>query len=254
MSITREVELIGMKKVSEAVALTLKEMVDYVKPGMTTKQLDDYGKQVLTKFGARSAPHLSYGFPGWTCISINNEFCHGIPSHIKHIEEGDLINRDVSAELDGYWSDNGASLVVGKDINHHQPLVETSKKILQKAISNIKGGTRIADIGSLIETEAKKCGYKVIKNLTGHGVGRSLHEEPTEIANYRDRFNAKRFRKNSVVAIETFITTNSTLAVTLTDGWTMVGNRGGYMAQHEHTIVVTDGNPIVLTEMNGIFN
>jgi methionyl aminopeptidase len=125
---------------------------------------------------------------------------------------------------------------------------------LQKAISNIKGGTRIADVGNLIETEAKKFGYKVIKNLTGHGIGRCLHEEPLEVANYRDRSNLRRFRKNSVVAIETFISTDSTIAIPLSDGWTMVGNKGGYMAQHEHTVVVTDGKPIILTEMNGIFN
>ncbi|RYZ16422.1 MAG: M24 family metallopeptidase, partial [Chitinophagaceae bacterium] len=106
----------------------------------------------------------------------------------------------------------------------------------------------------LIETEAKKRGYKVIRNLTGHGVGRSLHEAPAEIANYRDRFNTGRFKKNSVVAIETFIATTSTYADTLEDGWTMVGSRGGFMAQHEHTIVVTDGAPLVLTEMNGIRN
>ncbi|MCY1508946.1 Methionine aminopeptidase 2 [compost metagenome] len=106
----------------------------------------------------------------------------------------------------------------------------------------------------MIEMEAKKSGYQVIKNLTGHGIGRSLHEAPGEIANYRDRFNSARFRKNSVVAIETFIATTSTYAQTLADGWTMVGNKGGFMAQHEHTIVVTDGKPIVLTEMNEIWD
>ena len=113
---------------------------------------------------------------------------------------------------------------------------------------------RISDIGHLIETEAKKRGYKVIKNLTGHGIGRGLHEEPGEIANYRDRFNQTRFKKNSVVAIETFISTTSTFTETLQDGWTMVGNKGGFMAQHEHTVVVTDSIPLVLTEMNGIWN
>jgi methionyl aminopeptidase len=116
----------------------------------------------------------------------------------------------------------------------------------------IKSGVRISDIGHLIETEAKKHGYKVIKNLTGHGIGRSLHEEPREIVNYRNRHNLKRFKKNAVVAIETFITTASTFAEALDDGWTMVGNKGGFMAQHEHTIVVTDGKPIILTEMNGV--
>jgi methionyl aminopeptidase len=254
MSITNEAELEGMKKASEAVALTLKEMKDYAKPGMTTKQLDEYGAKVLADFGAKSAPYLTYKFPGWTCISVNNEFCHGIPSDSRMLKEGDLVNIDVSAELDGYWSDNGNSFVLGEDIHKHQKLVNASKEILHKAIYNIKGGVRISDIGLLIETEAKKRGYKVIKNLTGHGVGRSLHEEPHEIANYKDRLNSTRFRKNSVVAIETFISTTSSYAETLKDGWTMVGNKGGFMAQHEHTIVVTDGAPMVLTEMNGVWN
>ena len=254
MSITKESELVGMQKASEAVAYTLKEMRDFAKPGITTKELDEYGAKLLAEFGAKSAPYLTYGFPGWTCISVNKEFCHGIPSAKRILQEGDLINIDVSAELNGFWSDNGGSFVIGEDVNQHQNLIDASKEILHKAIHNIKGGVRIADIGHLIETEAKKSGYKVIKNLTGHGVGRSLHEAPLEIANYRDKYNRDRFRKNSVVAIETCITTTSTYADTLQDGWTMVGNKGGYMAQHEHTIVVTDGKPIILTEMNGIWN
>lgn len=253
MSIRRDHELTGMKRISEAVAITLKEMIGYAKPGMSAKDLDEYGKDILLRFGARSAPRLAYGFPGWTCISIKNEFCHGIPSETKIMQEGDLINIDVSAELDGYWSDNGASFVLGKDINDHKKLVATSRDILRKAISNIRGGVRISDIGLLMEREAKKNGFKVIRNLMGHGVGRSLHEEPHEIANYCDRHNTNRFRKNSVVAIETFIATDSTIAETTRDGWTMVGRNGGFMAQHEHTIVVTDGYPIVLTEMNGIW-
>jgi len=254
MSITKEAELAGMKNASEAVALTLKEMSNYAQPGMTTKELDEYGAKLLADFGAKSAPYLTYGFPGWTCISVNNEFCHGIPSNKRILQEGDLINIDVSAELNGFYSDNGNSFVLGEDINHHQKLVDASKQILHKAIYNIKGGVRISDIGYLIETEAKKHGFKVIKNLTGHGVGRSLHEEPSEIANFRDPYNHTRFKKNSVVAIETFISTTSTYAETANDGWTMVGDKGGFMAQHEHTIVVTEGTPIILTEMNGVWN
>lgn len=254
MSITKEAELVGMQQASEAVAYTLKAMMAYAQPGMTTKQLDEYGAKILAEFGAKSAPFLTYKFPGYTCISVNNEFCHGIPSEKRILQEGDLVNVDVSAELNGFWSDNGASFVLGQDINGYQKLVTASKEILHKAIYNIRGGVRISEIGHLIETEAKKRGYKVIKNLTGHGVGRSLHEEPSEIANYKDRFNTTRFKKNSVVAIETFIATNSTFAQTLNDGWTMVGNKGGFMAQHEHTIVVTDGKPIILTEMNDIWN
>lgn len=254
MSITNEAELNGMKKISDVVAHTLKEMKNYAKPGLTTKQLDDYGLEILKSFGAKSAPQLTYQFPGCTCISVGKEFCHGIPSESRVLAEGDLINIDVSAELNGFWSDNGASIVLGKDINDHQNLVDASKSILKKAICHIKGGVRISQIGYLIEREARKQGYKVIRNLTGHGIGRSLHEEPLEIANFGNQFNRNRFRKNSVVAIETFISTVSTYAEAFQDGWTMVGNRGGYMAQHEHTIIVTDNMPLILTEKNGIWH
>lgn len=253
MSITRETELVGMQKASEAVAYTLKEMRSYAQPGMTTKELDAYGASILSDFGARSAPFLSYRFPGWTCISVNNEFCHGIPSDKRILKDGDLVNIDVSAERNGFWSDNGGSFVLGEDINGHQDLIDASRQILYKTIRKIKGGVRISDIGHLMETEAKKRGYKVIKNLTGHGIGRSLHEEPGEVANYRNRLNTTRFKKNSVVAVETFISTTSTYAKTLNNGWTMVGNKGGFMAQHEHTIVVTDDEPIILTEANQIW-
>lgn len=254
MSITKHEELIGMQKASEAVAYTLKEMRNYAKPGMTTKQLDNFGAKILSDFGAKSAPYLTYGFPGWTCISVNNEFCHGIPSDNRTLKEGDLINIDVSAELNGFWSDNGGSFVLGEDINQHQKLIDASKQILHKAINSIKGGIKISEVGYIMETEAKKRGFKVIKNLGGHGIGRSLHEQPDEIMNYKNRFDQRRFRKNSVVAIETFISTTSSFATELNDGWTMVGNKGGFMAQHEHTIVVTDGKPMILTEMNGIWN
>lgn len=254
MSITKHEELIGMQKASEAVAYTLKEMRNYARPGMTTKQLDDFGAKILSDFGAKSAPYLTYGFPGWTCISVNKEFCHGIPSDNRTLKEGDLINIDVSAELNGFWSDNGGSFVLGEDINQHQKLVDASKEILHKAINIVKGGMKISEVGHIMETEAKKRGFKVIKNLGGHGIGRSLHEQPDEIMNYKNRFDQRRFRKNSVVAIETFISTTSSFATELNDGWTMVGNKGGFMAQHEHTIVVTDGKPMILTEMNGIWN
>ncbi|MEZ7496829.1 type I methionyl aminopeptidase [Leeuwenhoekiella aequorea] len=254
MSITKESELLGMKEISEVVGTTLKLMREYAKVGMSTKTLDEYGGELLKSYGAKSAPYETYGFPGYSCISINNEAAHGIPSEEKILKEGDLINIDVSAELNGFWSDNGGSFVLGKDIHNHQPLVDASKTILQKAIRNIKGGVKISEIGYLIETEAKKSGFKVIKNLAGHGVGRSLHEEPENILNYRVKSNRERFKKNTTVAIETFISTNSTAAVELNDGWTLVGNKGGYVAQHEQTILVTDTYPVILTKSNEIYN
>jgi len=253
MSITSATELSGMQKISEVVASTLKKMRDYAKPGMTARELDDFGGRLMNEAGAKSAPKLTYGFPGWTCISINHEVAHGIPSESKILQEGDLINIDVSAELDGFWADNGGSFILGEDINNHQPLVDASKMILQKAIGRIKGGVKISEIGRFIEMEARKSGFKVIKNLAGHGVGRSLHEDPHEILNCYDHDNKQRFKKNTVVAIETFISTNSTFANQQKDGWTLTGNKGGYVAQHEHTIIVTDGTPVILTAANEIY-
>ena len=242
-----------MQRVGEVVATVLKAMREHARPGMTTKQLDEYGRQLFEASGAESAPVLTYGFPGCTCISLNGEIAHGIPSDDRVMAEGDLVNVDVSAMLDGYWADNGGSFVLGREVHGYLPLVNASKDILWKAIHQLRGGMRISDMGRLIDTEAKKRGYTVIKNLTGHGVGSSLHEEPSEIPNYYDRFNKGRFRKNSVVAIETFISSRSTRAVVMEDGWTLVGNKGGLVAQHEHTVVVTDGNPIILTQQNEIW-
>lgn len=254
MSITSPAELEGMQKISKVVAHTLRSMRDYAKPGITTKELDEYGASILNALGARSAPKLTYGFPGWTCLSLNHEIAHGIPSSGKILKTGDLLNIDVSAELDGFWADNGGSFVVGNVENEHTRLVNTSKEILRKAIYSIRDGVKISEIGRLIETEAKQAGYKVIRNLAGHGVGRSLHEDPQEIMNCYERFNRQRFKKNSVVAIETFIATHSYYAEQQSDGWTLLGNRGGFVAQHEHTIVITDKEPMILTADNQIWN
>ncbi|MFN0048744.1 MAG: type I methionyl aminopeptidase [Cytophagales bacterium] len=254
MSITSVSELAGMRKVSEAVAVTLKKMREYAKPGISTKALDEYGAEILKQFEANSAPKLTYNFPASTCICTNMEIAHGLPSEKKILSEGDLINIDVSAELDGFWADNGGSFVLGNDIFKHQKLVDASRNILFKAIQNIRGGVKIADIGRLIENEAKSRGYKVIRNLVGHGVGKSLHEEPTEIPCFYDKENTSRFRKGSLIAVETFISTGASKAVESSDGWTLVSDGKTFVAQHEHTLMVTESKPIILTEMNGIWD
>ena len=254
MSIESQQDLLGIKRVSEAVGITLRKMREHARAGMSTLELDLYGAALLKQLGARSAPYVTYGFPGFTCISVNEEVAHGIPSDKVILKEGDLVNIDVSAELDGYWSDNGGSFVLGTDIYHRQPLVDSSKKILYKAIHQIKGGVKISEIGRLIEREAKRSGYRVIKNLVGHGIGRSLHEEPGEIPCYYDPLNKNRFRKDSVVAIETFISTRANYAHQSADGWTLKTRDGSFVAQHEHTILITDTQPIILTEANKIWD
>ncbi|MCB0570991.1 MAG: type I methionyl aminopeptidase [Phaeodactylibacter sp.] len=254
MSITTPVELEGMQAIGQAVGMALKKMRDYASPGMTTRELDEYGGELLRQLGARSAPKLTYGFPGWTCISVNHQIAHGVPSDHIVLQEGDLVNIDVSAELDGFWADNGGSFVLGCDLHGHSALVDASRQILREALQLIRDSVRIAHVGRFIESEARKRGYTVIRNLVGHGVGRSLHEPPGSIPCYYDRFLRTRFREHAVVAVETFISTGARYAQETADGWTLDTGDSSYVAQHEHTILVTDGQPQILTEANGIWD
>lgn len=241
-----------MQAASEAVALTLKSMIDFAKPGISTYDLDAYGAELLKKFGATSAPIKDYKFPGHTCISINKEVAHGIPTKQKILKSGDLINIDVSAELNGYYGDNGFSFILGEDINGLQPLVSASKEILKAAIKEIRAGVRISMVGRFIQQKAAEKGFKVIKNLVGHGIGLKLHEEPGEVPCFYDPYNKTVFKKNSVIALETFISTKASFVKEDSDGWTMVTKDGSYVAQHEHTLIVTNAEPTILTWQNGI--
>ncbi|WP_028973704.1 type I methionyl aminopeptidase [Spirochaeta cellobiosiphila] len=252
MIITNEEQFQGISQSSEVAAKVLKELKAYSQPGKTTYELDLLAKDLLYSYGAKSAPKLAYDFPGYVCISINNEFCHGIPSKKKYLNEGDIINIDVSVELNGYWSDNGESFLLASHDTKKLKLIETSRIILNKAIENIKSGEPLSSVGFTIETLANRNSYYVIRNLGGHGVGLSLHEDPDCILNYPSYKEKGIFLNNSIVAIETFISTKSHYAVETNDGWTMVGDNGGLMAQHEHTIMVTEGKPIILTKANGI--
>lgn len=241
-----------MSEVARVVAETLRSMREYARPGMSTLELDEYGYGLLRSFGAEPAPRKEYGFPGYNCISVNNEAAHGIPSAKVILREGDLVNIDVSAELNGYYGDNGSSFVLGSDLQQLNPLVEASREILLGAIGRIRGGVRISEVGAYIESEARRRGFTTIRNLTGHGIGRKLHEAPDEIPNFHDRHNKQRFQKNTVVAVETFISTRARYVYGTEDGWTLKTRDGSFVAQHEHTLIVTDGRPHILTANNGI--
>lgn len=254
MLITSQAELHGMQTVSTSAALILKEMCAYVIPGISTLELDDIGIRFMEKFGAQSAPKVFYDFPGATCISINAEAAHGIPSAKTILREGDLLNIDVSIVQNGFVADNGCSLIVGRDINHHTDVVHCSKEALKIAIDLCQHGSKIRSVGKAIHQHAKKYHYTVIKNLTGHGVGKSLHEFPQEIACFDDHYNTHKFKKDLVVAVETFISTKAEFVQTQPDGWTLVTPDGSFVAQHEHTILITEGKPVILTLENGIWD
>lgn len=254
MIIKTDQELEGMKAASAAVAETLRKMKEYTRVGMSTLEIDEYGNDILKSYGAMSAPQKMYDFPGYNCISVNHVAAHGIPSKDLILKEGDLINIDVSAVLDGFYGDNGGSFVVGEDIHNHRPLIKASQDILKGAIKRITAGVQIAALGAYIENSAKKRGYATIRNLVGHGIGYSLHEEPGEVANFHDKSNKARFRKNTCIALETFISTKAKFVYAGPDGWSMMAKDKSLVTQHEHTLIVTDKAPIILTEANGVFD
>lgn len=246
MSINDEQDIEGLKRVGAAVAAARDAMGAHVAPGITTAELDAIGKEVLDRYGARSAPQLAYGFPGVTCISVNDRIAHGIPSQTCVLSAGDLVNIDVSAELDGYWADTGASFPVGMVSAQADALLRATRLALEDGMSQARAGAPVRNIGRAVERRAKQCGFQVIRNLCGHGVGRHIHESPS-IPNTFDRFDRTVLKAGLVITIEPFLTTGATMAMEDDDGWTLRSPDGSLGAQFEHTMIVTGGRPIVVT-------
>lgn len=246
MSISSEKDLESLRKIGKIVARCLQFMQSQLEPGMTTAELDLLGGQFLESHGARSAPQLTYGFPGFTCISVNEEAAHGIPGS-KVIEAGDLVNIDVSAELDGYFADTGGSAIVPPKSKLHLSLCSVAKSALQNAMNEARAGAKINRIGHAIETEAKKNGFTVIENLGSHGVGRALHEEPEFIPGYFEKRDRRVLRENQVITIEPFISSGARQVTDKGDGWTLVTEPGVFTVQYEHTIVITKNHPLIMT-------
>ncbi|MFD3446747.1 type I methionyl aminopeptidase [Microbacteriaceae bacterium 4G12] len=247
MIIRNEQDLEGLRKIGRIVALAREEMKKQAKPGMTTKELDLIAKKVLDENGAISAPEKEYDFPGTTCISVNEEVAHGMPGD-RILKEGDLINVDVSAELDGYYADTGISFVLGQD-EKKEKLCKVAEDAFWAAMKKVKVGARRNQIGRAVMNEARKNGLAVIENLTGHGIGLSLHEEPEHILNYFDPMDNALLKEGLVLAVEPFISGGANHIVESGDGWTFVTPDKSLVAQCEHTIVVTKGEPIILTTL-----
>lgn len=246
MSIDSEKDLEGLRKIGRIVARCLAHMQSKLEPGMTTLELDTIGGEYLSAQGARSAPKLTYNFPGFTCISVNEEAAHGVPGP-KVLKAGDLVNIDVSAELGGYFADTGGSAILPPESKLHQRICSVAKSALAAALLEARAGAKLNRIGRAIETEAHKNGFTVIENLGSHGVGRALHEEPGFIAGFYDKKDKRVLKKNQVITIEPFISSGAHEVVESDDGWTLLTQRGIFTAQYEHTIVITDGMPLIMT-------
>jgi methionyl aminopeptidase len=246
MTIDTQYDVRALKRIGRIVADCLGTMQDSAEPGMTTLELDRIGADFLEKHSARSAPILAYNFPGTTCISVSPDTAHGVPDDTE-LREGDLLNIDVSAELDGYFADTGGSFTIGEPVEAHEKLCDATREALAAAMHEARAGARLNRIGRAIQTVARDRGYRVIHNLGSHGTGRKLHEYPDFIPGFYRRDDRRWLEAGMVITIEPFLTTGGTEAITMADGWTL-RTSDGISAQFEHTMIITDGQPIVCTE------
>lgn len=246
MTIETDNDVAALKRIGRIVSYVLQEMLDAAVPGMTTRELDSLGAQLLERHGAQSAPRLTYNFPGATCISINEEAAHGIPGD-RVIRAGDVLNVDVSAELAGYFADTGGTKIVPPANPQKTRLCHATRTALEQAMKQARAGQPINGIGAAIERTARTYGFKIIENLGSHGVGRALHEEPEHIPGYFDPADKRILKEGMVITIEPFLSTKSRVVTEASDGWTLVGAQGNLSAQYEHTMIVTRGEPIVVT-------
>jgi methionyl aminopeptidase len=246
MSVDGEHDVQGLKRVGAVVALARDAMAAAVAPGISTAELDAIGGRALEQHGARSAPRLAYGFPGYTCISVNDELAHGIPSRERVLRAGDLVNIDVSAELGGYWADSGASFAVGSVARSATALLWATRRALEEGMAEARAGQPLRNIGRAVERRARRSGFRVVRNICGHGVGRHIHEPPS-VPNTFERRNQTVLSEGLVITIEPFLTTGATSVIEDDDGWTLRTPDGSLGAQFEHTLIVTRAAPIVVT-------
>jgi methionyl aminopeptidase len=246
MTADSEKEIQYLRAIGRVCAETLRKMMGQARAGITTRELDEIGHAFLEAEGARSAPQITYNYPAATCISVSPVIAHGIPN--EHVlQEGELIHIDVSAELDGYYADTGASLVISKHDRNLEKLLDATKAALTKALHAAKAGNPLNGIGRAVHTEAIKRGYNVIYDLTGHGIGRKLHENPKEILNFYNPNDERVLTDGLVLAIEPFLTTGVGRVIEESDGWSLRTSDRAIAAQFEHTIIVTKNEPIILT-------
>jgi len=245
MSIETPEELVALRAAGRVVADAIRAMRAQVRAGVSTRELDEVGARVFARAGARSGPQLDYGFPGTTCISVNDEAVHGIPSR-RRLKDGDLVKLDVTAELDGFYADACVSVPVGRTPASYTRLARASHEALKNGMRATRAGVQINEIGLAVETTVASYGYSVCRELTGHGIGRRIHEAPN-VPSYHHPHLDQRLTEGLVITIEPIIAAGSGEVSDAGDGWTIKTRDGSCAAHFEHTIVITDTAPIILT-------
>jgi len=245
VSIQEPEELEGMRAAGAVVRQMIDAMKREVRPGVTTGELDEVGAKVMRQHGAQSAPRMVYQFPGTSCISVNEEAVHGIPGD-RALRDGDLVKLDVTVEKDGFMADAAVTVPVGAVSEERQRLLVCAERAFAKAMLVARAGFRVSEIGRVVEKEVRRSGFSVIRDLGGHGIGRTIHEEP-RIPNYPDPQANQILTEGLVITVEPIIAAGSGRAVLAKDGWTVRTADGKPSAHYEHTLVITKGEPILLT-------
>jgi methionyl aminopeptidase len=246
MSIESYADLAALKEVGRIVRLALAEMAHRVRAGVTTAQLAEVGGAIMRQNGARSAPALVYGFPGNVLISLNDEAVHGIPSRSRTVRAGDLVKLDVTFEKGGYMADAAMTVPVEPVSEDARNLAACAERAFQQAMRFARANHRVNEIGRAVEQEVRDSGFHVIRELGGHGIGRTIHEKPS-VPNFDDRSARERLTAGMVLTVEPIIAIGCARPVTAGDGWTIKTADGGLSAHYEQTVVITDGAPIMLT-------
>jgi len=245
VSIETNEELEALRAIGRIVGRTLHEMARQVRPGISTAELDAIGGKLLAAEGARSAPPMVYGFPGAVCISVNDEIVHGVPGTRK-VAPGDLVKLDLTAERDGYMADAAVTVTVPPVSDEAARLAGCAESAFHRAMRNSRAGRRVCDIGAAVESEVRRSSFSVVRELCGHGIGRTIHEDP-QIPNYWDPRQRRRLTDGLVITVEPIIAAGSGNSVLAPDGWTVKTADHSVAAHYEHTLVITKDAPILLT-------
>jgi methionyl aminopeptidase len=245
MTIHTDEELAALRRVGRLVAEVLRAMEAATRPGVTTAEIDEVAGRLFAERGARSAPRLVYGFPGETCISVNDGVVHGIPGS-EPLRAGDVVKLDVTAELGGYMADAARTVVVGGPGGLGTRLASCAKAAFRRGLSRARAGRLVREIGGAVEAEVRRHGFAVIRELSGHGIGRTIHEAPT-VPNFFSSRDRQPLEEGMVLTIEPLIAAGSAGVVMDPDGWTVRTRDRSAAAHYEHTLVVTRGRPILLT-------
>lgn len=240
----QEIEL--MRESGKVTGKILRELEDFIKPGVSTKDIDRFVEETIRAHGMIPTFKGYGGFPASACVSINDEVVHGIPSKKRKLKEGDIVSVDIGATYKGYVSDAARTYGVGKIDPEAQRLIDATRDSFFEGLKFCKPGCRLSDISHAIQVKAESEGFGVIRDYVGHGIGSEMHEEP-QIPNFGKPGRGPRLAKGMCLAIEPMITQGSYEVDVLLDNWTVVTLDGKLAAHYENTVVITDGEPELLT-------